>query len=253
MKRSVRILALTDHKSHHSQNSIYPLLRAMAEHPRTKEVAVASRAVERNRSFFYEMMPGPVEVQVVDNQFTFSQRESFFGKTGQLRYLSDYDLILFRLPRPVVEGFFSFVCQQYPKPEGVMINHPAGIEQTSNKAFLLEVADLCPPIQLLKSLDDIESFRRLFPVVLKPLEEYGGKGLVRIEQDVVWEGNRQLSFEEFSMSYKKDPHPMLGMQTPDTRHQTQADIRHQTPDTRHQTSGLLLLLTDQLEDEFISL
>lgn len=212
MKRPLRILALTDHKAHHSENSIYPLLKALADHPRTREVAVASRSVEKNHFFFYQQLPGAIEVQPVDQYFSFTGRDAFFSRVGQMKELGDFDLILFRLPRPIPEGFFRFAAEQFPNPGGIMINHPVGIERTSNKAFLLEVADLCPPVRLLENLDEIDSFRRIFPIVLKPLENFGGKGLVKIENDLVWEGNFQYTYEEFMARYRENPGPMLGMQ-----------------------------------------
>jgi len=45
----------------------------------------------------------------------------------------------------------------------------------------------------------------LFPIVLKPFNEYGGRGIVKIEGDIVNSGNQSISFNDFSRTYESNP------------------------------------------------
>jgi glutathione synthase len=84
-----------------------------------------------------------------------------------------------RLPRPITDQFLEYVVQA--APQAVLVNHPQGIIKTSTKAFLLEFPDLCPTMQLCRSKEGVRAFAEQFPIVLKPLREYGGKGIVKIK------------------------------------------------------------------------
>ena len=53
-------------------------------------------------------------------------------------------------------------------------------------------------MKVCESLEDIELFKKQFPIVLKPFREYGGRGIIRIDGDTVWQGNQQLSFIDFT-------------------------------------------------------
>lgn len=211
MTRQLRILALTDHLAHESENSIYRLLHTLSLHPRALEVSIASRGVVANKPFFNELQPIPLQVQPIGPQFTYGTRHAFFEVPGRERYIGEYDLLLFRLPRPITAGFFKFVHAAYDKPGGIMINSPLGIEETSTKAFLTHFPELCPPLRMVHNSAEIDAFRKDFPIVLKPLENYGGKGIVRIENEWVWEGNRQIPYEDFARHYDANPSEMLGM------------------------------------------
>ncbi len=211
MNRQLRILALTDHASHDSENSIYRFLQTLKSHPRALEVSVASRNAEVNKPFFYDLQPGPLQVQEVNTSFTYDNRHFFFGNPGKFRHIGEYDLLLFRLPRPIQDGFFRFVHNEFNHPGGIMVNNPIGMEETSSKAFLLQFPELCPPITLVHNAAEIDAFKKDFPIVLKPLENYGGKGIVRIENDLVWEGNRQESYLDFLRRFDEHPSDMLGM------------------------------------------
>ena len=47
-----KVLVLTDHRNHSKENSLYPLLRVMREHPRSAYVDVATRQQKFNDPFF---------------------------------------------------------------------------------------------------------------------------------------------------------------------------------------------------------
>ena len=69
--------------------------------------------------------------------------------------------------------------------------------ETGNKQFLLQLESVCPPIKLCKSVQDLKSFSNAFPVVLKPLKAHGGKGVVKIEDNIVYDGNQSQSLEDY--------------------------------------------------------
>ncbi|KAA3627400.1 MAG: hypothetical protein DWQ02_19845 [Bacteroidetes bacterium] len=52
-------------------------------------------------------------------------------------------------------------------------------------------------MEICKSVEQIEALQNKFPIILKPLREYGGNGLIKIDGERVWEGGEEVSFREF--------------------------------------------------------
>jgi glutathione synthase len=98
----------------------------------------------------------------------------------------DFDLVFLRLPRPVSDQFLLWINELFG--HAIIINQPAGIIKTSNKKFLLNFPELCPDIRICHSLEDINTTIEKYPIVLKPLREYGGKGILKIERDQLDDG-----------------------------------------------------------------
>lgn len=190
-----KILTLTDHSGHSSENSLYALMRTMLEHPDCEGIDVASRGNEANDGFFHHFKSTVLEVMRVNQDFDFQPDGRQFLQEVIQRDLKDYDVVILRLPRPIPVGFFDFLRQHFP--EKYIVNRPSGIEVTSSKAYLLNFPDICPPMELCDSVESILRFRERFPIVLKPLRNYGGKGIVRIEGDKVQYGNLTLTFKDF--------------------------------------------------------
>lgn len=206
---SYKILILTDHRSHSDQNSIYTLLRALAGHPACSVVDVASRGNPRNDSFFQDGAGVSLFASRVQSDFAFSEGGRSFAISRKVA-LPDYDAILLRLPAPVPDRFWHFL-EEATRGQ-VVINRPAGILRSSDKSYLLELADLCPPMRLLRSREEIEAFLEHFPIVLKPLRGYGGKGVIRLEKDRAWQGAEAMPIAHFWTDYERNPQPYLGMQ-----------------------------------------
>ncbi|MDW3651203.1 MAG: hypothetical protein R8P61_29260 [Bacteroidia bacterium] len=189
MDRQYSFLVLTDHGLHHERNPIYSLLPQLRKHPQCSEVHVASRTNSRNENFFQTYSSYVCEVLEIKEGFRFDESGKQFFDTGIVREVDSYDCILMRLPRPVERQFMEFVAKL--DHQVVFINHPLGIEATSNKAFLTNFPKLCPPMKLCFSINEILKFASNFPIVLKPLKEYGGKGLLKIEHDSLFEGETE--------------------------------------------------------------
>ncbi len=179
----MKLLVLTQHKVHTAENSIYPLLREMQRHPLCHSVDIASRGIADNFLFFEKMVVKSLYVSPVDGNFVFTPEGRFFEKNLRKTGFADYDAVLLRLPHPVTEGFWKFLSSQFPKT--LFINDPLGIIATGTKTFLLNFPELSPPLKHCTSFEEIEEFRKQFPIVLKPPHGYGGKGIVKIADNTV--------------------------------------------------------------------
>ncbi len=174
-----RILALTDYRGHSNQNSIYPLLRGIQAHERCVSVYVASRGFEKNKSFFLREESALLFASKVDPSFGYTEEGDHYKENLDVIDPETIDIVLMRLPRPVSDEFLIWVKETFS--ESLMINDPIGILETSSKAYLLNFPELCPSMQLCRSVDQVIAIANDHPIVLKPLKEYGGKGLLKIE------------------------------------------------------------------------
>lgn len=203
------MLVLTDPASHSPENAIYELLPALRQHDSCLQLDVASRSLPANRNFFHSRQSGTIWVSPVAGHFAYSPDARAFRQDLRRAKLSDYDVLFLRLPRPIPAGFWEFLSSRFPAP--CIINRPDGIELSSSKAYLLRVAELCPPIQLCHTLEEVDAFKALHPIVLKPLENYGGQGLVRIDGSSVWLGKDRISYAQFQKQLGRGPFSYLGM------------------------------------------
>ena len=210
MSKKIKILCLTDHSGHSSENSVYALLKTMLQHPDCAQIDVASRGHKENDSFFYQFHNNPLHVVQVSPNFEWDKTGMQFSQNTKSVSISDYDWIFLRLPRPIPEGFFEFLMSIFPEER--IFNRPSGIIETSSKAFLLEVADICPPMQLIYNQASLEAFKAKFPIVLKPFLNYGGKGILKIKDDLVWEGQQASPYSDWVAAQDFDNFEYLGMQ-----------------------------------------
>lgn len=208
--KKLNILVFTDHSGHSSENSIYEILKTFRQHPNCGHLDVATRHHPFNQRFFQDAYGKRVFATTVPPDFEF--REDGLNFTENLRpvQLSRYNFIFLRLPPPLSPTFLDFLKRTAPST--LFINDPSGIQIAGSKRFLLNFPDLCPPIQLLENLEDLEAWRNRFPVVLKPLDSYGGKGIVRIDGDRVWDGTEIIDFKVFADRVQANKMVYLGMQ-----------------------------------------
>lgn len=191
----LRLLVLTNHASHSPENSIYALLRELVEQPLISRLDVASRNNEQNADFFHRHNNKSLEVYQIDADFDFQESGQQFTQSTQTTQLSDYDAIFLRLPHPTPNSFLQFLKDNFD--ETFIFNRPSAIMWSSSKDFLLKVPELCPPIKLCQTVEDVKSFSEKFPIVLKPLREYGGQGILRVEGDKIWHGDEQFGWEYY--------------------------------------------------------
>ncbi len=205
----LKILVLTDHINHSKENSLYPLVQEMRKHPYCAGIDVATRGDELNTFFFKHLISKGLFISRVDDSFAFSPDGRSFKKQLRREFLRTYDVVWLRLPPPLSPEFLAFLVREFPNQ--LIINNPAGIHQTGSKAFLMNFPDLCPPMALCHSLTDIVKFKNQFPIVLKPLRDYGGRGIVKIDGHRVWQGKKERHFDDFAKELKQKSITYLGV------------------------------------------
>lgn len=208
--RRFKLLVLTDHRNHSVENALYALVQAIRNHPLCQQIDVATRADQSNDPFFAAHAAHALWVKQVDESFAFTADGSGFEKDLRRVSLEDYDAIWLRMPPPLSGDFLQFLEESFSNQ--LIINDPKGIQITGSKQFLLNFPEHCPPMKVCRSVEDIIAFKQQFPIVLKPFREYGGKGIIRIDGDQVWEGNTKSTFADFAEKNKTEKFEYLGVQ-----------------------------------------
>lgn len=195
-KPTFRFLILTEHERHSAENSVYALVSTLRLHPQCRELVLASRSFSKNKAFFENPEKGTLFGNRLNVPFTYEGANTFFAASRPLPdWEESFDVIWLRLPRPITDDFLYSIKRSFAhKP---IINDPLGILETSTKAFLLEFPELCPPMQLCYSAEEIAAFAKQFSIVLKPLREYGGKGIVRVVNQQVEVAGQWISIEAY--------------------------------------------------------
>ncbi len=197
IKQTYRVLILTDHTKHSSENALYDMALKLLLDSRVTFVDIASRKNIENHEFF-NSVNAKLGVTRVNHFFRFDEIYNPLNKIEYTVNPQDYDIIWLRLPPPLSYEFATFlerVC-----PNITIINNPRSIYHTGTKAFLLNFVDVCPPMEICSNPEDITAFKSRHPIVLKPFREYGGKGIVKIENEEVWIGSNKLSYDQFITS-----------------------------------------------------
>jgi len=204
-----KVLILTDHAKHSSENSLYALAAAMHAHDSINGVDIASRANKKNAVFFRGEEEAPLFVCPINEGFIFTEDGYLLSSNLTKAVSTAYDLIWLRMPPPLSKSFLQYLEGYFQ--DGFIINNPMAIYETGSKAFLTNFASVCPPLQICNSLADIRTWKANFPIVLKPYRDYGGKGIVRIDGDKVWKENEEMNYKTFEESLHGEPINYLGV------------------------------------------
>ncbi len=207
--RKKKVLILTDHKNHSAENSLYDLSVKMLAHELTECVDIATRTIAVNADFFACREHASLFATNIDSSFAFDKERHTLSKDYQRVDISIYDLVWLRLPPPLNENTLAYFSAVFSS--AIVINDPRSIFESGSKEFLINFPTVCPPMKVCYSLEDIVEFKRLFPIVLKPFSEYGGKGIYKVEGEQVVSGQEQIAFEDFAKSYKQNPKPYLAV------------------------------------------
>ena len=206
--RPLRFLVLTDHRGHSDQNSLYALTRTLVNDRRTDSVFVASRGDERNAAFFAGDLKATLYGVEVGPDFAFDPAGEQFAASSLTAQYGEAEVVWLRLPPPADRNFFaqltSFAPAAAPLKKPLIINEPAAILETGNKAFLLHFPNFTAPVRRVQSKDEVQTMLAEHPIVLKPLQEYGGRGLVRITKDTAEADGRQEPLEAWLETAEKD-------------------------------------------------
>ncbi|KAB8155254.1 hypothetical protein EZY14_005035 [Kordia sp. TARA_039_SRF] len=208
--KTYNILIITDHTNHSVQNSVYVMASEFPNHELVASVDIASLGIPQNESFLEDRNTSTLWVNPVDTSFQFTEDGTFFYNNLTEKSIEAYDFVWLRLPPPLSSAQLTFlkeVCQQQ-----VVINNPSGIEIAGTKKYLLNFPQLCAPMQLCTTVDDIIDFTEKHEeIVLKPINSYGGKGIVKLDRENVWEGNKLLSKLDFFNELHKNPFEYLAV------------------------------------------
>ena len=112
-------------------------------------------------------------------------KKKFYTVEKQKRFdISKAKFILIRQNPPFGMNYFnSTLLLDYIKNKTKIINDPESIRNTSEKLFSLNFIDLMPPTIFTKSFDEIQKFFLKYKnIVIKPVNGYGGKGILFIKK-----------------------------------------------------------------------
>lgn len=193
-----RVLCLTDHDKHSKENSLYALLPAIFRHSNCQEIVVASRSAAINDPFFQDSEFEKIHGLRVADDFSYEGAKTKLHQDLVAYDTSRFDIIFLRLPRPISDFFLSSLEQHFSSC--CIINKPKGIINTSSKAVLLNFTEVCPPIRFCNSIEQILSFSKEHDLVLKPLKEYGGKGLLKLSGDILNDGKKDYNARTYLSS-----------------------------------------------------
>ena len=199
--KTYKVLVLTDHRGHSIQNSIYSLLTEMNNHPQCQHIDVASRGIVENNAFFQYMKAEAIHGVRVDSNFSFTEDGIYFSEGLIKLKLCEYDIIFMRLPRPITDEWLLWL--EAIKNQAIIVNKPSGIIKTSNKEYLLNIPEVCPILRKINTIQDVIDFSSLHPIVLKPLREYGGKGVVKVVGNKIYDGNVEHDRDTFLKSIEE--------------------------------------------------
>jgi glutathione synthase len=185
--KKYNFLVLTEHTKHSNQNSLYALVAELVQQEQVNQVYVASRGNDKNKSFFEEMTSSKVEATLATTSFVYEADGTQFLENTRTVDIQLVDVVFMRLPRPATDEFLEHLVEIAPKQ--VFVNNPKGIINTSTKEFLLNFPSVCPPMTLCRSEMDVLNFASKYSIVLKPLREYGGKGVVKVKDHKVYAGD----------------------------------------------------------------
>jgi len=181
--KKLDVLVLTDHTTHGKGESIYPLLQSMSENELCSSLFIVSRGNEENKEFFDGFALNDVHGKYSDKFFCYTEHGDWY-KGGIQKNVSKFDVIFLRVDRPVSDNQLLTLKSTFS--DQIIINDPLGIIETGSKKFLLQFKELCPDMALCKSIEDVEREADKYQVVLKPIDGYGGEGLIRVSKDYIW-------------------------------------------------------------------
>jgi glutathione synthase len=192
----VNVLILTDHSKHSLANSVYALSLAIRQLPQVSAVRVASRGTTANADFFACAKTSHLYTISVEQSFSFGDGVGSFGESHLIKTpISWADGVVLRIPHPVPANWFDYLVEIFV--DIPVVNNPAGIAATTSKAWLVNVAEVCPPLALCQTAAEVQAFAKTRDIVLKPLEGYGGSGVLRVMNRRVELDGRQVSLDRW--------------------------------------------------------
>lgn len=206
----MNILILTEHLSHSRHNSLYKIAVAIWEHPAVDNVFVASRNDASNADFFSGNPVAPLRGMSIDQSFSFPADQAFQERSKEIS-LPEINALFLRIPHPINLAFFEMISSRFARIP--IINHPNAVLATGNKAFLLTLdSAYTVPMALCDTWESVVDFSSQHDCVLKPVQSYGGRGILRVVGNQVHDGEEPISWEAFEHLIRESKQPFLTMQ-----------------------------------------
>lgn len=171
-----KILVLTDHLSHTQHDSIFPLFKEIASNSLCESLYIGSRGVESNIELFKGNIKNKIYCKKYDKDFTYINKKTWHSSLTKLN-IHYFDVLFLRIDYPINKQLLINLDSKY---KGLIINHPIGTLKTGSKGYLVNFNDLTPKTFVTSSLDEITTISNKMDIVVKPLRNYGGKGLIRL-------------------------------------------------------------------------
>lgn len=206
----MNILIITDLIAHEETEDFYPIIREIKS--RGDEVYVLDRAVKSNNNFFEDSGFNSLNCYKVD---TFSLNLDKYKNrylNVKAKQVNNFDLVVLRIDRPVSDKLLLHIKNTFS--DVPIINDPLGIIKTSSKKHLFNFEELCPPMKLCTSLGDVMAFSNRFPIVIKPLHGYGGKGIFKVSDGKYYYENNEIEvkiFQDQISALLKEENECLGV------------------------------------------
>ena len=210
MMKMLDIVILTDHSVHSIHNSFYRISSELFQHFGINSVVVISRGDPRNADFFSGSdLECAFGVELSD-QLSFADRH-ILEKGYKISLEKDVFFFL-RIPHPVSSYFLMELERQFGKDK--IINRPSGILKTGSKSFLTTLdEEYIPKMMLCNSRTDLIIFLlKHSKTVLKPLMNYGGKGIIKVDNHTVITESGEMDLYDFLDQYDSTSPPYLAVE-----------------------------------------
>ena len=175
----MNLLIITDSNTTSLSSSFFSLLLNLQK--KQCNIYILDKAEVTNSNFFQMNDSANFFCHKIEKDYSYQHYINYTYKTKQ-KSVNDFTALWIRLDPPIPNEFLYFIENYFANI--LMINSSKGIIKSSSKKFLLNYPELCPDMKLCRSIKDIKNFSAKFPIVIKPLNSFGGIGLCRLDNDI---------------------------------------------------------------------
>jgi glutathione synthase len=208
MPKGIKLLVLTEHGKHNDQNSVYQLSVALSKHINIFEVWVSSSSLEENTDFFSGHKEKLWITKVTPN-FTFENSRSKTFWKEKITEINKFDFVFLRLPPPLNLKFVRSLSNLI-SPERIF-NNPLSSMEYGSKKKLIDFKDYTTNIKLVNNSATLKPFVDRFVTILKPLNEHGGIGILKIKDGQVDDGQKMYPIEKLYSQLDNEETEFLAM------------------------------------------
>jgi len=193
--KKYNIIVLTDHKTHTEVDSFYSIINKMKNHVSCNKLVIASRSYSKNTHFFNNPLKQKLFAIEIKNQIKYEIFKEIYKESTELQ-LDEYDVIILRIDKPILPDFLIQLETVFKHK--IFINSPKGILKTATKEYLTNFTHLTPKVEVCSNTNHILEISKNKEIVIKPLNEDGGKGIARVYKDKAYIGNLQVHLNELT-------------------------------------------------------